>query len=102
MDESSYAISAARTSAARTSSATRRDSVSIPQLRLLTRTSQIDPNLAGPACSRQHPRPHLPGRSVPHMLAVSALELGHPMPLRVLVKTSYSAHFESIIVKRGL
>jgi hypothetical protein len=36
------------------------------------------------------------------MLAVSALELGDPMPLRVLVKTSYSAHLESMIVNRGL
>ena len=35
---------------------------------------------------RRHPLPHLPGRVVPHVLAVAALELGDPVSLLVLME----------------
>ncbi len=39
---------------------------------------------------RQDPGANLPGRIVTNMLIVAALEFGHPMCLRILVK-SYDA-----------
>jgi len=41
---------------------------------------------AGPTRRREHPGPLLPGRKVPHMLRMSALQVCHPMLLRVLMK----------------
>jgi hypothetical protein len=38
------------------------------------------------ALRRGHPRPCHPGRVVPHMLAMPAIELGHPLAFLVLME----------------
>ena len=45
-----------------------------------------DAEPAAAALGGDDPRAALPGRVVPDVLVVSALQLGHPVPLRVLVK----------------
>jgi hypothetical protein len=39
---------------------------------------------------RRHPRPNLPGRIVPHVLGMAALEFGNPMLLIILVESNDS------------
>jgi hypothetical protein len=39
-----------------------------------------------PPFFRDHPGPYLPRRTVPDMLAVPAIEIGHPVVFLVLVK----------------
>ncbi len=40
----------------------------------------------------EHPRSHLPGRIVTHVLSVAAVEVGNPEAALVLVKTDDGAH----------
>jgi hypothetical protein len=47
---------------------------------------ELRSDAAGPSFRGQYPRPHLPGRGVPNVLGVAALELCHPMLLLVLPK----------------
>jgi hypothetical protein len=46
-----------------------------------------DPRRA--AFRREHPRPHGPGRVVPDVLGVSALQFHHPMTNGVFLETAY-------------
>jgi hypothetical protein len=42
--------------------------------------------MRGPSRLGRHPGPHLPWRRVADVLGVSALELGDPVPLGILVE----------------
>jgi hypothetical protein len=44
------------------------------------------PDEPRPPLIRNHPRPHLPRRLVPHVLPVPALKLSDPMSFVVLIK----------------
>jgi hypothetical protein len=48
---------------------------------------ELVPNPLRPARFRQHPGTELPWRLMPHMLAVAAGELGHPMPFVIAVES---------------
>jgi hypothetical protein len=63
------------------------------RLRKRTLTETAVQRRAQPRVSRlllEHPRPLLPGRIMPHVLRMPALQIGHPMPLCVLMKSDDS------------
>lgn len=50
----------------------------------------------------QDPFPHLPGRVVPHVLGVAALELGDPVGFRVLVKSNDAGQHVTMITMQRI
>ena len=47
--------------------------------------------MSGTTLLRRHPLPHLPWRIVAHVLAVTALELRHPVVLGILMEAGDGA-----------
>jgi hypothetical protein len=46
---------------------------------------------ASPTLLARHPATNLPGRIMTHVLAMAALQLGHPVPLLVLMEAGYAS-----------